>query len=83
VAYHALIDQYAHQYILLDGETNVEKTLIAVRILDIVRREYKSRFLARKDSSWEVIDDVEAQRKASQELRNAARAKKPGCGPSM
>jgi len=73
VAYHAVIAQFARQYLLVDDRESMEKTLIAVEILDIIHRGHRARFLARKETVWEVIDDLEAQRKVSQGLRDAAR----------
>jgi len=76
IAYHALIDQQAQQYLLVDDDDRFTKTSIAIQVLGILRKRSRARFLARKDNLWEVIDDKEAHRKISQALRSAAKGAK-------
>jgi hypothetical protein len=76
IAYNKLIEEQAHHYIAVEGLDRIAKTSIAIQTLRILNSDYRARFLSRKDTGWEVLDDVEAQRKVSQALRNAARERK-------
>jgi len=76
IVYNRLIEQHAPEYGSVDDQDRIAKTSIAIQIFGILRRDYKARFLSRKDRLWEVVDDVEAQRKVSQALRTAARYRK-------
>jgi len=73
MAYHALIGTNTNRYTSVDDEDRIAKTSIAIEILDIIHREYNARFLVRKDTIWEVMDDIEARKKVSQALRNFTR----------
>ena len=75
ILYHKVIQQNVHRYIDAQaiGTERLCKTLISVEILHILNSKYGSRFLSRKDTEWEVIDDFEAQKKISQALRTLAR----------
>ena len=67
------------EYIAVGDQDRIAKTAIAIQVVRVVRYEFKARFLSRKDTEWEVMDDIEAQRKVSQALRNAARESKVAC----
>jgi hypothetical protein len=75
ILYHKVIQQHAHRYIDAQalGTDRFCKTMISLEIFHILHGTYGSRFLARKDTVWEVIDDFEAQKKISQALRALAR----------
>ena len=75
ILYHKVIQQNVHRYIDAQaiGTERICKTMVSVEILHILNRKYGSRFLARKDTEWEVIEDFEAQKKISQALRTLAR----------
>jgi hypothetical protein len=73
IMYHKVIQQFVHRYIEAQAGDRIEKTLIAVEILHVLHNKYGARFLARKVTVWEVIDDSEAQKKISQALRMLAR----------
>jgi hypothetical protein len=73
ILYHKVIEQFVHRYIEAQAGNRIGKTLIAVEILHLLHNKYRARFLARKDTVWEVIDDAEAQKKISQALRMLAR----------
>jgi len=74
IAYREVIDQYAQQYFLCNDDNPFEKTSIAVHVLSILHRGYMGRFLIRKDMTWDVVEDIEAQRRVSRSLRMAAKA---------
>ena len=76
IAYNQLIEKYVSEYIAVGDQDRIAKTAIAIQVVRVVRYEFKARFLSRKDTEWEVMDDIEAQRKVSQALRNAARESK-------
>jgi hypothetical protein len=73
--YHKVIQQHVHRYIVAQaaGTKRKDKTLISVEIVHMLQSKYGSRFLARKDTVWEAIDDFEARKKISQALRALAR----------
>lgn len=68
-----IVEQEAHRYIGAHGRDRIEKTTIAIGIIQRLQKEHHARFLGRKDDCWEVIDETTALRKVSQALRNAAR----------
>jgi hypothetical protein len=73
IMYHKVIEQYVHRYIEAQAGDRIGKTLIAIEILHLLQNQHRARFLARKETVWEVIDDSEAQKKISQALRMLAR----------
>ncbi len=75
ILYHKVIQQNVHRYIDAQaiGTERICKTLISIEILHILNHKYGSRFLSRKDTMWEVLDDFEAQKKISQALRALSR----------
>jgi len=75
VAYHKLIEQRVHRYLDAQGGSSdrIDKTLISLEILLLLRNQYQSRFLTRENTTWVVIDDSEAQKKISRSLRLLAK----------
>jgi len=75
VMYHKLIEKHVHRYLDAQdgGLDRIDKTLISVDILLLLRNQYQSRFLARENATWVVIDDSDAQKKISRSLRLLAR----------
>jgi len=75
ILYHKVIQVHVYRYI--EAQTvasgRINKTLISVEILHVLKREYNSRFLSRNETNWVAIDDTEAQVKVSQALRMLAR----------
>jgi len=81
MVYSRLIEQHAQLYIAVEDQDRIAKTSIAIQIHGILRTDYRARFLTRGDSTWEMTDDVDVQRKISQALRNAAREMRPNPFP--
>jgi len=75
VTFRRLIDDNVHRYVeaQVSGTARARKTLIAVEIFCILQNQYKARFLAREETRWVVVDDVEARKKITQALRALAR----------
>jgi len=75
ILYHKVIQQNVHRYIDAQaiGTERICKTLISIEILHILNHKFDARFLSRKDTMWEVLDDFEAQKNISQALRTLAR----------
>lgn len=73
IAYRKLIEHYSYRYATVQSADRLDKTLVALDFMHTLQRQHGSRFLARKDTVWEVIDDVEAQKKVSHGLRFVAR----------
>lgn len=71
--YHELINQQALAYIATEGQHSVAKTAISLQTLNIMQNDFNARFLNRTDNGWQALDDLAAQRKISQGLRDAAR----------
>ncbi len=51
----------------------IEKTVIAMQIVNMVENDDGGRFIQRKLDGWEVVDDAVAKEKVSQALRTEAR----------
>lgn len=75
IIYHDVVQRYANRYLETQNGASdrMSKTLISLEILEVLREQYKSRFLIREDTRWVMIPDSEAQRKISQSLRTLAR----------
>jgi len=73
--YLRVIEQYVHRYMEAQalGLERIDKTLIAIEILQTLQQQYKSRFLTRTGTSWLAIEDSVAQTKISHKLRFLSR----------
>lgn len=71
ILFNRLIKSQAYLY-LRESERCV-KSAITIETVHILQTEYRARFLARKDSCWEVVEDFEVRSKVSQALRDEAR----------
>jgi len=62
IMYRKVVQDNLHRYIEARRLSLgwIEKTLISLEILQILKNEYGSRFLSRNQSNWVAIDDAEA-----------------------
>jgi len=77
IMYRQVLLEYVDRYIEAQDVSSdrINKTMISVEILHILKSHYKSRLLNREDTRWVVLDDTDAQTKISRTLRDLAREK--------
>jgi len=75
VMFQRLIQDNVHRYMeaQMEGWAKIDKTLLAIEILQILQNEHKARFLSREKTRWVTVSDAEAQKKITQSLRSLAR----------
>ena len=74
-----IIETYVDRYEQLSGD-RLEKTMIAIEIIQRIRESGKVRFLQRTSTGWERVDDMDQapREKVSGLLRTAVRNKHSG-----
>lgn len=74
IVYHSLVERYSGRYMEAQAGDRVHLTMISLEIFHILQKDHGTRFLVRKESTWEVCDDAQVQKKIGQALRIHGRA---------